>query len=125
MASRQLTVQEDTRFRVLRLLEEKPDITQREIAEELGISLGGVNYCVRALVDRGLVKMQNFHNSKNKLGYAYFLTPRGIAEKTALTARFLKRKMQEYELLKAEIAALESETKALQQGQNPVGKDSA
>ena len=96
MKSRQATAQEDTRYRVLRLLEDKPDITQREIAETLGVSLGGVNYCLRALVDKGLVKIHNFQNSKNKLGYVYLLTPHGIAEKTSLTTRFLKRKMQEY-----------------------------
>lgn len=101
--------QEDTRFRVLRLLQENPEISQRQIADALGVSLGGVNYCVRALVDKGLVKVKNFRNSENKIAYAYFLTPKGIAEKTALTARFLKRKMQEYELLKAEIESLKSE----------------
>lgn len=109
MTRRPTTVQEDTRFRVLRLLEAHPDLTQREIAEKLGVSLGGVNYCVRALVDKGLVKIQNFQNSNNKLGYAYLLTPMGIAEKTALTAKFLKRKLVEYESLKAEIDALERE----------------
>ena len=107
--SRPQILQENTRFRVLRLLEDNPDLTQREIAEALGISLGGVNYCLRALAEKGLVKIQNFQNSKNKMGYAYLLTPKGIAEKTALTARFLKRKMQEYEALKAEIEALEAE----------------
>nr|WP_260293663.1 MarR family EPS-associated transcriptional regulator [Sedimenticola hydrogenitrophicus] len=109
MTRRPTTVQEDTRFRVLRLLEAHPDLTQREIAERLGVSLGGVNYCVRALVDKGLVKIQNFQNSNNKLGYAYLLTPTGIAEKTALTAKFLKRKLVEYESLKAEIDSLERE----------------
>lgn len=84
-------------------------MTQREIAESLGLSLGGVNYCLRALVSKGLVKIQNFSNSRNKMGYVYLLTPKGIAEKTALTASFLKRKMQEYESLKAEIATLKAE----------------
>ncbi len=101
--------QEDTRFRVLRLLEENPEMSQRQIADALGISLGGVNYCVRALVDKGLVKVNNFRNSESKMAYAYFLTPKGIAEKTALTARFLKRKIQEYESLKAEIESLKEE----------------
>jgi EPS-associated MarR family transcriptional regulator len=100
---------EDTRFRVLRLLQDKPDLTQREIAEALGISLGGVNYCLHALASKGLVKIRNFRNSNNKMGYTYLLTPKGISEKTALTARFLKRKMGEYEALKAEIEALELE----------------
>lgn len=109
MASRPASVQEDTRFRVLRLLEENPDMTQREIAEALGISLGGVNYCMRALIEKGLVKIHNFQSSKNKMGYVYLLTPMGIAEKAALTTRFLKRKMREYELLKAEIETLEKD----------------
>ena len=100
---------EDTRFRVLRLLEDQPDLTQREIAKQLGISLGGVNYCLCALADKGLVKMQNFRNSKSKMGYLYLLTPRGISEKIALMESFLKRKMDEYEVLKAEIEELEND----------------
>lgn len=100
---------EDSLFRVLRLLQEKPETTQREIAEALGISLGGVNYCLRALASKGLVKIKNFRNSNNKMGYTYLLTPKGISEKTALTTRFLKRKMEEYEALKAEIEALKLE----------------
>ena len=117
MTHRHAATQEDTRFRILRLLQENPDMTQREIAATLGISLGGANYCLRALVNRGLVKIQNFHNSHHKMGYVYLLTPQGIAEKTALTASFLKRKMQEYESLKAEIAGLKAE---LDQGSKPV-----
>ncbi len=114
---------EDTRFRVLRLLQDNPDLTQREIAEALGISLGGVNYCLRALASKGLVKIRNFRNSNNKMGYAYLLTPKGIAEKTALTAHFLKRKMDEYEALKAEIEALEEEIKKMPDSQ-PLGEES-
>lgn len=106
-----INTKEDTKFRVLRLLEENPDLTQREIANRLGISLGGVNYCLRALIDKGLVKIQNFQGSDNKLGYAYFLTPKGIYEKSILAAGFLKRKMDEYEALKKEIEALEKEVK--------------
>lgn len=100
---------EDTQFRVLRLLQESPDITQRQVAEALGISLGGANYCLRALVSKGLIKIRNFRNSNNKMGYAYLLTPKGIAEKTALAANFLRRKMDEYEALKAEIESLKHE----------------
>lgn len=100
---------EDTYFRVLRLLQDKPDLTQRSIAETLGISLGGVNYCLRALANKGLVEIKNFQNSSKKVGYAYLLTPKGITEKTALTARFLKRKMEEYEALKEEIETLKRE----------------
>jgi len=105
---------EDTRFRVLRLLQETPDITQRQIAEALGISLGGVNYCLRALVDKGMVKIQNFRNSQNKIGYLYLLTPRGISEKMVLTEMFLKRKLSEYEALREEIGSLESDLRQTQ-----------
>lgn len=109
MTSLKNNSKEDTKFRVLRLLEENPELTQREIADQLGVSLGGVNYCLKALIDKGLVKIQNFKGSDNKLGYAYFLTPQGIYEKSKLTAGFLKRKMAEYEALKSEIEALEKE----------------
>jgi EPS-associated MarR family transcriptional regulator len=94
----------------MRLLQANPDLTQRELAQELGVSVGGLNYCLKALIDKGWVKMQNFSQSKNKFGYVYILTPTGMAEKAALTSRFLKRKMSEYETLKAEIDALQIET---------------
>ena len=100
-------LQEDTHFRVLGLLEQNPDLSQRELAKVLGVSLGGVNYSLRALVERGMVKVQNFKNSDKKLAYAYVLTPRGLAEKTRLTADFLKRKLEEYGALKAEIESLQ------------------
>jgi EPS-associated MarR family transcriptional regulator len=106
MTSRQAQIQEDTYFRVMRILQENPDLTQRELAEKLGVSVGGLNYCLKALMDKGWVKMQNFQNSKNKFKYVYLLTPQGIAERLALTSRFLDRKMQEYEALKAEIESL-------------------
>ena len=109
MTSRQAKLQEDTYFRVMRILQDNPDLTQRELAEKLGISVGGLNYCLKALMEKGLVKMKNFANSKNKFGYVYELTPTGIAEKAAITHRFLQRKMDEYEALKAEIEALRSE----------------
>ena len=99
--------QEDTHYRVLALLERSPDISQRELARELGISLGGVNYALRALIERGMLKAQNFSSSDKKLAYAYILTPKGLAEKSLLTARFLRRKMDEYEALKAEIESLQ------------------
>lgn len=110
MTSRRNDLQEDTNFRVMRLLQENPDLTQRELAEKLGVSVGGLNYCLKALMEKGLVKMQNFTHSKNKFGYVYVLTPRGIAEKAKLTSNFLKRKMEEYEALKAEIDTLKSES---------------
>ena len=97
----------DLHFRLLRLLEEEPTLTQRELARKLGISLGGVNYCLRALAAKGLVKMSSFQASENKLAYAYLLTPQGMTEKMALTGRFLKRKQAEYAALKAEIEALQ------------------
>jgi EPS-associated MarR family transcriptional regulator len=109
MTSRRSQLQEDTYFRVLRMLQDDPDMTQREIAEKLGISTSGLNYCLKALIDKGWVKMQNFSQSKNKFGYIYVLTPQGIAEKAVLANRFLKRKMAEYEILKAEIQGLQVE----------------
>jgi EPS-associated MarR family transcriptional regulator len=110
--SRQTRQQEDTRFRLMQILHAKPDISQREMAKALGISFGGVNYCLNALMAKGLVKVQNFSQSQNKFGYVYLLTPAGIAEKMALTGSFLKRKMDEYEALRLEIEALQSEIDA-------------
>ena len=109
MTSRQAKLQEDTYFRVMYILRENPDLTQRELAEKLGISVGGLNYCLKALMEKGMVKMKNFANSKNKFGYVYVLTPTGIAEKATITHRFLQRKMDEYEALKSEIEALRTE----------------
>ena len=103
-------IQEEARFKILRLLHENPELTQRDLGERVGISLGAVNYCLRALIERGLIKAGNFSRNPNKLGYAYVLTPAGIAEKTLLTGRFLKRKVEEYEALKLEIEVLSRET---------------
>ncbi|MBC2770566.1 MarR family EPS-associated transcriptional regulator [Pusillimonas minor] len=114
MPSRQAQQQEDTTFRVLRILEQQPELSQRELAKQLGVSASGVNYCLKALVEKGWVKVQNFSQSKNKLGYAYVLTPSGVAHRAGLTGRFLKRKMQEYEALRAEIEALKSEPSVAQ-----------
>jgi len=100
---------EQRQLDALRLLETNPEMTQRELAEELGVSLGAANYCLKALVDKGWVKLENFQNNPNKLGYLYLLTPIGIAAKTTLTARFLKRKLAEYEALKVEIEQLKGE----------------
>ncbi|NOS97706.1 MAG: MarR family EPS-associated transcriptional regulator [Methylotenera sp.] len=105
--NRQQTLKEDTHYRVLALLESKPNMSQRELAHALGVSLGGVNYSLRALMARGMIKLQNFTNSERKLAYAYLLTPAGMAEKASLTSLFLQRKLQEYEALKIEIAALQ------------------
>ena len=101
--------QENTYYRILRLLQENPDMTQREIADKLGLSASGLNYCLKALIEKGWVKMQNFSQAKNKFRYIYILTPQGIAEKAELTAGFLKRKIKEYEALKAEISALSAD----------------
>lgn len=106
------TRQEDTAFRVMRLLEANPDLTQRELAEQLGVSVSGLNYCLKALMEKGWVKMYNFSQSKNKFGYVYILTPSGMAEKAALTSNFLKRKLQEYEALKNEIESMQTEVDA-------------
>ena len=100
---------EESHLKVLRLLESDPGLSQRDLSQTLGISLGKTNYCMRALLDKGLIKMQNFRNSENKLGYAYLLTPAGIAAKADLTRNFLKIKMREYEALKREIEQLQSE----------------
>ena len=94
---------------ILRLLHENPELNQRELGERIGVSLGAVNYCRRSLLERGLVKAGNFVSSQNKLGYAYVLTPSGIAEKARLTGQFLTRKKAEYEALRIEIDALSRE----------------
>ncbi len=102
---------EETLFHVLRTLDANPRTSQRELADSLGMSLGKANYCLKALVDKGHVKMHNFRNSRNKLAYAYLLTPSGVAAKASLTARFLKRKMAEYEALRVEIEELRQEVR--------------
>jgi EPS-associated MarR family transcriptional regulator len=101
----------DVHFRVLHLIEEEPNLTQRQLAEKLGISLGGVNYCLKSLIDIGHIKAGNFKKNPDKSVYLYLLTPRGIAEKARLTAGFLKRKMIEYQALKKEIEAIRLKVK--------------
>ena len=101
--------QEDNHLKVLRLLEANPHLTQRDLADALGVSLGKTNYCLKALLSKGFIKMQSFRKSQNKLAYAYLLTPFGITEKAGLTVRFLERKVAEYESLTHEIEALKSE----------------
>ena len=90
-------------FNVLRKIKSKPNSSQRKMASELGFSLGKLNYCLKALKDKGFIKIKNFQQNPNKLGYAYILTPKGVAIKTKLTLNFMKRKMQEYDELKSEI----------------------
>jgi len=117
---------EDTHLRLLRLIEARPDLSQRDLARELGISLGKINYCLKALVDKGLVKVRNFRNSSNKLAYAYLLTPRGIDSKASIAVQFLKRKVAEYEMLKLEIEQLQREDAAggWKDAQRPLSKRS-
>jgi len=105
-------LQQDTHYRVLRMLHANPDLTQREIAQQLGMSTSGLNYCLKALIAKGLIKVHNFSQSKNKFGYIYVLTPQGLAAKAALTGRFLQRKLAEYHALQAEIAALQAEAES-------------
>jgi MarR family transcriptional regulator, temperature-dependent positive regulator of motility len=100
---------EESYLQVLRLLQTNPRVNQRSLADALGISLGKTNYCLKALMSKGLIKVQNFRSSDNKLAYAYLLTPSGMTEKSKLTAEFLKRKLAEYESLQAEIEQLKTE----------------
>ena len=100
---------EDIRYKLLRLLAEEPQISQRELAARLGVSVGKTNYCLSALIEKGLVKINNFRRANNKLAYAYLLTPRGIEEKARVTVSFLQRKVREYGALKDEIEALRRE----------------
>jgi len=110
---------DEDRYRILKRLAEDPDASQRALAEELGISLGKVNYCLNALIERGLLKVNNFRTSDNKRAYMYYLTPKGIKEKTRLTVRFLRRKIAQYESLKSEIEQLTREAKRQQSEGNP------
>lgn len=100
---------DEYRYKILKLVEVNPEISQRELAQALGISLGKANFCLKALVDVGLVKVSNFKNNKNKLAYMYLLTPSGIEEKALITLRFLKSKTQEYEVLQQQIEELRAE----------------
>lgn len=103
----------EVRYRLLKYLEGHPGVSQRELARELGVSLGKINYCLRALVERGWVKARNFRNSNHKAGYLYVLTPKGIEEKVAVTSTFLRRKLEEYDLLTKEIERLTREVSEL------------
>ena len=100
---------DELRLRVLRALEANPELSQRQLAAELGVSLGGVNYALKALIERGFVKADNFRKSGAKAAYLYVLTPKGIAEKSSLATAFLGRKLEEYEVLRLEIEALKDE----------------
>ena len=104
---------EERQLNALRLLEENPEMSQRELAQALGVSVGAANYCLKALVDKGWVKLENFQKNPNKLGYLYLLTPMGFAARAQLTASFLRRKMVEYEALRSEIDQLQAEMRVL------------
>ncbi len=105
---------DENRYKLLKLLHDNPDMNQRQIASALGLSLGKANFCLKALVEKGWVKVGNFSRSPNKKAYVYLLTLRGIEEKAAVTREFLERKQKEYEDLKAEIEELKNEAKTLQ-----------
>ena len=100
-------------FEVLRIIQKKPHSTQRELAEELGFSLGKLNYCLKALREKGLIKIQNFKKNPKKLNYVYVLTPKGITEKTKLTINFMKRQMEEYDKLKSELQNQKADLKKI------------
>jgi len=104
---------DENRYQFLKLLEENPEMSQRQIAAALGVSLGKVNFCLRALIETGSVKVANFSRSSNKKAYVYLLTPKGIEEKARVTLRFLAKKQNEYEVLKREINELKNEAKSL------------
>ncbi|NDI84642.1 MarR family EPS-associated transcriptional regulator [Undibacterium crateris] len=118
---KKINTDEDTHLKLMRLLEQHPNITQRELAEQLGVSLGKTNYCIKALLDKGWLKIQNFQDSKRKLAYAYLLTPQGMVEKSAITVRFLQHKMDEYERLRLEIESLRLEVSAEELSQSKSG----
>ncbi len=118
-------VSTEVTLQVLAHLQENPQDTQRAIAGKLGVSLGSVNYCIKALVNKGFLKVENFRKSSNKLGYAYLLTPSGIHEKANLTISFLKRKQHEYIELEAEIAALRAEVAKLNKRKTGKHNDAA
>ena len=102
-------INQELEYRALKLLEQQPDLTQRQLSEALGVSLGKTNYLLKSLIDVGWIKLDNFQKSNNKWGYSYLLTPSGVAEKAAITVRFLRRKKQEYNDLQTEIANLQKE----------------
>ena len=113
---------DEYRYRILKLLENNPSASQRDIARELGVSLGRVNYCLQALVEKGLIKVNNFRKNESKRAYLYFLTPKGMQEKGRVTVRFLKVKLDEYENLKLEVAQLQREANRLGHS-DQVGKE--
>ena len=112
---------DEYRYKILRQLEANPETTQRELANVLGISLGRANYCIQALIEKGLIKANNFRNSQNKKAYIYYLTPKGIKAKASITLQFLKYKMVEYQALKTEIEHLQHEARLIDHATPPAG----
>ena len=112
----------DIHLELLRKLESNPEYTQRELSEEMGVSLGKVNYCMKKLIEKGWVKLSNFSRNPNKVNYIYLLTPSGIEQKARLTFEFLAIKLEEYELLKVEISELEHDAKELKSSKNRIFK---
>ena len=112
----------DIRLDLLRMIEENPKYTQRELSKETSVSLGKVNYCMKKLVEKGWIKLSNFSSNPNKAGYSYLLTPRGIEEKAKLTFKFLKIKIEEYEMLKEEIDKLKLDAEELNSSMKKANK---
>lgn len=102
-------MKDEITYKLLKLIKAEPHLSQREIAQKMGVSLGKTNYCLKALVDKGFIKFQNFYNNEKKSAYIYLLTPQGIEEKAEVTYRFLQRKIKEYESIKVEIESLKNE----------------
>ena len=122
---RTLVLDDKTRYRLLKLLEANPELSQRRLAGELGVSVGKVNFCLRALLEKGLLKVSNFRDSQNKLAYAYYLTPKGVKEKVRATAGFLDRKLEEYRALQREIEELRHEVANMPQSKGSKGWNSS
>jgi len=104
-------MKDEITYKLLKSIEENPSQSQRELSKSMGVSLGKLNYCLKALIDKGWVKVNNFRRNPNKADYLYLLTPEGVEEKGRVTVSFLQRKMAEYEQVKAEIAQLQKETR--------------
>ena len=108
-------MQDESTYKLLKLLEAEPHLSQREIAQKMGVSLGKTNYCLKALIDKGFIKFKNFYKNQKKSAYIYLLTPKGLEEKTQVTYRFLQRKIEEYENIKVEIKNLKGEAAILKE----------
>ncbi|WP_027371455.1 MarR family EPS-associated transcriptional regulator [Desulfovermiculus halophilus] len=117
-------IKSESEFKILRALESNPNFSQRELSKKAGISLGKTNYCLNALIEKGLIKTSNFKNSKNRTAYLYKLTPKGMEEKARVTVRFLRRKMEEFDALEKEIKELRAEVDELQEDSSKLKAES-